>query len=217
MSSKDSIICPNCEAQITADAGQLIVYCMYCGAKIQMRDIVEVRHVQVAESLEKMVTDGETYLNVEEYYLAEQKFREVIKQYSDRCEGYDGLIRALTKDGTVFPLMHETEVFGLLYESERLASEEEKAAYAEKRAKLAEAFDAERELVEVRLRDKEDNLPKQRAYDLAVYAFWILFAFCMIAALCFIAGLIEASIGFVILMGLMAFVLRILRNRIRNL
>jgi len=35
--------------------------------------------------------------------------------------------------------------------------------------------------------------------------------------LCFIAGLIEASIGFVILMGLMAFVLRILRNRIRNL
>ncbi len=217
MSSMNQLICPNCNAKIEADSIQLFVYCRYCGTKIKTRDIVEVRYVQEAESLEKMVADGDTYLKVEEYYLAEQKFREVIKQYPDRCEGYDGLIRALTKDGTVFPLMHETEAFGLLYESERLASEEEKAAYAEKRAKLAEAFDAERELVEVRLRDKEDNLPKQRAYDLAVYAFWIWFAFCIIAALCFIAGLIEASIGFVILMGLMAFVLRILRNRIRNL
>ena len=213
----EHLICPNCNAKIETDTTQLFVYCMYCGVKIQTRDVVEVRYVQVGESLEKMVEDGDTYLKVEEYYLAEQKFREAIKRYPDRCEGYDGLIRALTKDQTVFPLMHETEVFGLLFEAERLASGEEQAAYAEKRVKLTEAFDAERELVEVRLRDKEDNLPKQRACDLAVYAFWIMYAFCMIAVLCFIAGLIEGTIGFAILMGLMAFVLRILRSKIRNL
>lgn len=183
MSSKDSIICPNCEAQITADAGQLIVYCMYCGAKIQMRDIVEVRHVQVAESLEKMVTDGETYYKVENYYLAEKKYREVIKQYPEECAGYEGLLRTLTKNETVFPLSYETEIFRLLHDMEQLALKEKKERVCEQRKRMIEGYRAEHERVEMALRDREIDLDKQKMRDRVVYTVTIITVVAMIGLL----------------------------------
>lgn len=204
MSSKDSIICPNCEAQITADAGQLIVYCMYCGAKIQMRDIVEVRHVQVAESLEKMVTDGETYLKVEEYYLAEKKFREVIKLYPKDLEGYEGLIRTLTKDGTVFPIMHETEIFRLLHEAELVAPEEERKTFAIRREKMLKAFEDEHEKVKQAQRDKEIDMEQYGREQRRIYSIIIIAMVFMIVFLMVLVGFvppIEFSVFLVVFAG----------------
>ncbi len=144
MSNLNQMICPNCNAEITADDMQLFVYCRYCGVKIQTRDIVEVRYVNVAESLEKMVRDGDTFIKLEEYYHAEQKFREVIKQYPQQYAGYEGLIRTLTQNEKIFPLSHETELLRLLYEAEQLVSPGEKEAFDARRKKILEEFDAKR-------------------------------------------------------------------------
>ncbi len=168
------IVCPNCNANITADDTQVFVYCMYCGVKIQIKDIVEVRHVNVPESIEKMLSDGETYCKIEDYRLAERKFREVIKQYPKEQDGYEGLIRVLTRNETVYPLAHETEVLRLLYEAEQLSPAEEKETFTGRRERMLKGFDAERMRVEEALSDREIDIKQQGREDRWIYTILVL-------------------------------------------
>lgn len=177
----ESNLCPNCNAEITADDTQLFVYCRYCGVKIQTREVVEIRHVNVTESLEKMVRDGDTYQKVEEYYLAERKFREVIKQYPQQRAGYEGLIRTLTQNEKVFPLSHETEVLRLLYEAEQLASPEEKEVFDARRKRMLEGFDAERAKVAQALRDREIEMERNGKIERIIFSVSIFTAAFIVA------------------------------------
>ncbi len=157
--TKNHMTCPNCNAEIAVDRSQMFVYCMYCGVKIQTQDIVEVRYVKEPESLEKMLSDGEIYYKLEDYYRAEQKFREVIKQYPTERKGYEELIRTLTRDYTIYPLTHEEEVYGVLDQLVRLISEEEKDDFEDRRRRVRESFEAERVRVDLELKLEPGEKP----------------------------------------------------------
>lgn len=175
--------CPNCNAEITADDMQLFVYCQYCGVKIQTRDIVEVRHVNVAESLEKMVMDGDTFIKLEEYYHAEQIFRKVIKQYPQQYAGYEGLIRTLTQNEKVFSLSHEKEMSRLLYEAGQLVSPGEKEAFDARRKKILEEFDAKRAKLAQEQRAREIERERCARTERIIYSVCLFVAVFIIAFL----------------------------------
>ncbi len=172
--AKKSIICPNCNAEIAAEPNQVFVYCMYCGVKIQTEDIVEIRYVKEPDSFEKMISDGEIYYKLEDYYRAELKFREVIKIYPQERAGYEELIRTLTRNQTMYPLAHEEEIYGLFEHLESMISEAEKEEFENRRSRIRESFDAERVRVEQMPKIRPASEEEQRWADRLVIKIVIL-------------------------------------------
>jgi len=166
--TKKSIVCPNCNAEIEASPKQVFVYCRYCGVKIQTEDIVEIRHIKDTDSLEKMISDGEIYCKLEDYYRAELKFREVIKKYPQERKGYEGLIQALTHNQTLYPPAHEEEVYRLLEQLESLIQEKEKTDFADRCHQIKESFAEEKVRVENEIPDRHWKKETERKTNILI-------------------------------------------------
>ena len=75
--------CPNCDANIQVDDNREYGFCTYCGAQIQIKEVVEVRQTadgDVIKSFEKLVENGDAYIKFGDFYQAEMVFFEAIRE-----------------------------------------------------------------------------------------------------------------------------------------
>ncbi len=138
--------CPNCEANVQVDDDREYGFCSYCGAQIQVKEVVEIRYsgeIQLKESddFEKQLEDGEAYLKMEDYHKAEQILYRVINKYPGRAEGYEMLIRAITRDGRVFIKENYDRVMKLTDKMLAVASQEQAAYYESLHQKIYDGFE----------------------------------------------------------------------------
>lgn len=99
--------CSNCDANIQIDDEKEYGFCSYCGAQVQLKDIVEVRYVgevkvKEDDGFDKQYEDGAAYIKMKEYHKAEQILYRVINKYPGKAEGYELLISAITREHTLY-------------------------------------------------------------------------------------------------------------------
>ena len=176
--------CPNCEANIQVDDDRDFGFCSYCGAQVQVREVVEVRYsgeIQLKESddFEKQLEDGDAYLKMEDYHKAEQILYRVINKYPGRAEGYEMLLRAITRDGRVFIKENYDRVMKLADKMMAVASPEQKDACERMYQSICEGFEVgiEEQKRENALR-KVGKLNKMQKENLII---------CVVAVLAFVA------------------------------
>lgn len=137
-----ALTCPNCEAAIQADSGREYVFCTYCGEKILLRDLLEIRtedttpeQVQFAEKLEE--ADG--LLRMNDYYRAEMIYHELIREFPQNPIGYERMICVFTRDYTIFRADNKERIFSYVEKLLEVASEENKAEYVQLKERLEAA------------------------------------------------------------------------------
>lgn len=137
--------CPNCDANIRVDDDREYGFCAYCGSQVKTKEVVEIRytnHIQVDDTaiLKKQIEDGTAYLKMEEYYSAEKAFHGVIRDYPGEPEGYEMLIRAITRNYRVF--MHENleRVGRLADKMVAVAPDERRDYYMSLQQQITKAF-----------------------------------------------------------------------------
>lgn len=71
-----ALTCPQCGANLQLDDQNEVGYCQYCGAKVQIKEIIEIRHTvdnsQVVKNHRIMATrsyDSKNYHDAEKYYM----------------------------------------------------------------------------------------------------------------------------------------------------
>lgn len=135
--------CPNCDANVELDDSRAYGFCSYCGAQIQIREIIEVHQTvdgDVIKSFEKLLEDGDTYLKFGEYYQAELVFMDAIRDYPGKARGYERLIKTVTRDYTLFLEGNQDRVFTLADKMTAVALPEEKEQFEELKARLVRQF-----------------------------------------------------------------------------
>ncbi len=123
--------CPNCEANIQVDGDRDYGFCSYCGAQIQIKEVVEVRSAQEMESarFDKLMEDAQAYLLMGDYFRAEEGFMEMIRLYPGKAIGYERLICAITHNYTRFPIENVERINKLTKKMLAVATEEEHSEY----------------------------------------------------------------------------------------
>ncbi len=137
--------CPNCDANIQVDDDREFGFCSYCGAQVQTREVVEIRYtgeVQLNQgpSFQQCMENGEAYLKMADYYRAEQALYEAIRNYPGRPEGYDMLIRTITRDHQYFIAETKERVFKLADKMVAVADDREKEQYETIRRNIHAAY-----------------------------------------------------------------------------
>lgn len=137
-----ALMCPKCQAKIQADPGREYVFCSYCGDKILLRSILEIREeetmpeeVQINRKLEE--ADGLVRMNY--YYRAEMIYHELIREFPDCAIGYERMIRIYTRDYTIFRADNKERIFSYVEKLLEVASEENKAEYVQLKERLEAA------------------------------------------------------------------------------
>lgn len=128
--------CPNCDANIQVDDNRDYGFCSYCGAQVQIREVVEVRYsgeIQINDpngnGYEHQMEKGTAFMKIGEYYKAEQVFYRLINEYPGRPEGYEMLIRAITRDSKIFIKENYDRVMNLTERMYAVAPAERKKYY----------------------------------------------------------------------------------------
>lgn len=175
--------CPNCNANIQVDDDRDYGFCSYCGAQVQVREVVEIRHsgtikTEVEAQFDQLMENGYAYLKMQDYYRAEMEFLESIHEYPGRSGGYEGLIRTITREYTVFLVENQERVYKLMDKMLVVAKEEEKMYYAELRKKVEQSFDEAAIQNELQKnRDQIAKLSKIMKENIAIAIGSFLFAF----------------------------------------
>lgn len=137
-----ALMCPKCQAKIQADPGREYVFCSYCGDKILLRSILEIREeettpeeVQINRKLEE--ADGLVRMN--DYYRAEMIYLELIREFPDCAIGYERMIRIYTRDYTVFRIDNRERIFSYMEKLLEVASDENEAEYKQLKERLESA------------------------------------------------------------------------------
>lgn len=135
--------CPNCNANIELDDSKVYGFCSYCGTQIQIHEIVEVRQTvdgDVIKSFEKLVENGDAYIKFGDYYQAEMVFLEAIREYPAKAQGYERMIKTVTRDYTLFLEGNQDRVYTLMDKMVMVALPEEKEYYESVKARVMESF-----------------------------------------------------------------------------
>ena len=139
--------CPNCDANIHIDDDREFGFCNYCGAQIQIREVVEVRYtgsIQIndrEDEYEKKMDDATAFMKMEEYHKAEQAFYRIINEYPGRAEGYEMLICTITRNHKVYIKENYDRVIKLSEKMLAVASPERKNYYEALCASIHDNFD----------------------------------------------------------------------------
>lgn len=155
--------CPNCEANVELDGSKAYGFCSYCGAQIQLREIVEVRHAvegTVIKTFEKLIEDGDAHLKFQDYYQAEMVFLEAIRDYPARAQGYERMIKTVTRDYTLFLEGNQDRVYNLMNKMTAVALPEEKEYYDELKERIIDSF-----IKGIEMQRKTDMQLKVQEYD----------------------------------------------------
>lgn len=135
--------CPNCNANIELDDSKVYGFCSYCGTQIQIHEIVEVRQTvdgDVIKSFEKLVENGDAYIKFGDYYQAEMVFLEAIREYPAKAQGYERMIKTVTRDYTLFLEGNQDRIYTLMDKMVMVALPEEKEYYESVKARVMESF-----------------------------------------------------------------------------
>ena len=165
--------CPNCDANIQVDGDREYGFCSYCGAQVQIREVVEVRYsgsLQVGDredEFQKKMENAEAYVKMEEYHKAEQILYRIINEYPGRAEGYEMLICAITRNHKIYIKENYDRVTKLSEKMLAVSSPEKVDYYEELCATIHENFDVglseqirQNNLIKVGKRNKQikDNM-----------------------------------------------------------
>lgn len=125
--------CPNCEANIQVDGDREYGFCSYCGAQVQIKEVVEVRTEEEFDSARfmKLMEDSQAYLKMGDYFRAEEGFMEMIRLYPGKAVGYERLICTITRDYSLFLLENAERLQQLKKKMLLVAEADEKAHYEE--------------------------------------------------------------------------------------
>jgi len=98
--SLEAAKCPSCDANIEVPIDRETVYCAYCGSAIKSKAAIaygktvtiegEVK-VEGIATLEKLVQNAETYMQLNEYSKAKQTYEQIVKDYPEDYRGWLGL------------------------------------------------------------------------------------------------------------------------------
>ncbi len=138
--------CPNCDANIQVDDERDYGFCSYCGAQIQIKEIVEVRYsgeVQLKEDdgIEKQLEDGAAFIKMKEYHKAEQIFYRLINKHPGEARGYEMLICAITREHTLYIKENVDRIMKLADKMVAVAPNERKAYYERLYAEICSNFE----------------------------------------------------------------------------
>ncbi len=125
--------CPNCDANIQVDGSLEYGFCSYCGAQIQIKDVVEVYSAEEFDSARfmKLMEDSQAFLKLGNHLRAEEGFMEMIRLYPGKAIGYERLICAITHDYMLFPLENAERLQTLKKKMMLVCEEDEKEHYME--------------------------------------------------------------------------------------
>ena len=151
--------CPNCEANIQVDDGRDLGFCSYCGAQIQIKEVIEIHYGKEADAaqFEKLMEDAQAYLLMGDYFRAEEGFMEIIRKYPGKAVGYERLICAITHEYMLFPLENAERLQKLTGKMMAVATEGEKVQYEEVCQKVKRGFSMQ----------SVDRLPSERIVEIA--------------------------------------------------
>jgi len=153
--------CPNCDANIHIDDDREFGFCNYCGAQVQIREVVEVRYsgsVQINErenEYQKKMDDATAYLKMEEYHRAEQAFYRIINEYPGKAEGYEMLICSITRNHQLYISENYDRIIKLSEKMSAVAPPEKKNYYEELCGTIHENFEQG-----LREQNRQNNLIK---------------------------------------------------------
>lgn len=125
--------CPNCDANIQVDGDREYGFCSYCGAQVQIKEVVEIHSTEEFDSARfmKLMEDSQAFLKMGNYFRAEEGFMEMIRLYPGKAIGYERLICTITHDYTLFPLENAERLQQLKKKMMLVAEDDEKAHYEE--------------------------------------------------------------------------------------
>ena len=125
--------CPNCEANIQVDDNLEYGFCSYCGAQVQIKELIKVQSAEEFDAARfmKIMEDSQAYLKMGNYLRAEEGFMEMIRLYPGKAIGYERLICTITHDYTLFPLENAERLQQLQKKMLIVAEEDEKAHFEE--------------------------------------------------------------------------------------
>lgn len=120
------MICPSCGANIQVDDAKEYGFCSYCGTRIQLREVVEIKHSGTVEvdgiaGMGQLLENGNAYLKLKDFGKAERTFKKMIEEYPARTEGYVGLITTYARNfeeenlyalNQIEPLVGQLKVIG---------------------------------------------------------------------------------------------------------
>lgn len=137
--------CPNCDANIQVDDNRDYGFCTYCGAQVQIREVMEIRYsskVDVGVDMEyaKKLEAGKAFHKIGDFYRAEMVFMEMLREYPGKAEVYEGLVCTITRNYTLFIIENVERVNKLMDKMVLVSTEEEKAHYMELQEKVNRLF-----------------------------------------------------------------------------
>lgn len=154
--------CPNCDANIEIDDDREYGFCSYCGAQIQIKDVLEIRSSQEFDETQffKLMEDAQAYLMMGDYFRAEEGFMEMIRLYPGKAIGYERLICAITHDYKLFPIENSERLQRLTRKMLAVAASDEKAHYEEINRKVSQGIS--RQLMQQLPEGREARIEKLR-------------------------------------------------------
>ena len=137
--------CPNCDANIQVDDNRDYGFCSYCGAQVQVREVVEVRYSEkmnfgVDVEYIKELEAGRAFHKIGDFYKAEMLYMKMLRDYPGKAEVYEGLVCTITRNYTLFISENVERVNKLMEKMVLVASEEEKPHYVELQEKVLRLF-----------------------------------------------------------------------------
>lgn len=156
-----ALMCPNCKAKIEAEAGREHVFCSFCGGKILLRELLEIREEEKEPDkviyMRKLET-GDGFLRMNDYYRAEMVYVELMNEFPDYASAYERMIRICTRDYTVFRIENKERVLSYLSKFQNAATEEELTDCAQMKRAIETAVWQEHERSEDALEMPKINL-----------------------------------------------------------
>ena len=121
--------CPKCGANIQIDNSNEYGFCSYCGTKIQLRDVVEVKHSGTLEidgiaGFNQLLENGNAYLKFKDFGKAERTYKQAVENFPAKIDGYVGLITAYARNFEEDNLYSYNQIESLL-EQMRLIEKDE--------------------------------------------------------------------------------------------
>lgn len=137
--------CPNCDANIQIDDARDYGFCSYCGSQVQIREVMEIRYSQKADSgidmeYSKKLEAGKAFHKIGDYYKAEMVYMEMLREYPGKAEIYEGLVCTITRDYTLFLVENIERVTKLMNKMVLVAGEVEKPYYLELQERVLGLF-----------------------------------------------------------------------------
>lgn len=96
------IKCPGCGANLELDTSREFAFCLYCGVKIQLHEVLEIRHsgkVSIdsrSSEIEQLIKNCEAQLKFYDYKKAYDFAQRLVADFSNEPMGYVLIVRSLT-------------------------------------------------------------------------------------------------------------------------